>query len=258
MSKPMTIDLNCDLGESFGPWLMGNDQAIMPFISSANIACGFHAGDFSTMRKTVQLALDNNIAIGAHPALPDLQGFGRRNLAVTPEEVYDMVIYQVGALQGFLKALGGKLNHVKPHGALYQMASKDKALATAIARAIADVGNGDVIFFGLSGSAMIEAGNDIGIPVANEVFADRTYQADGSLTARSEANALITDPKIAIRQVLQMVKEQSVTTTTQAIIPLKTDTICIHGDGVTALEFAQTIRDMLIQENIQIRAMQSQ
>ena len=124
MSKPMTIDLNCDLGESFGPWLMGNDQAIMPFISSANIACGFHAGDFSTMRKTVQLALDNNIAIGAHPALPDLQGFGRRNLAMTPEEVYDMVIYQVGALQGFLKALGGKLNHVKPHGALYQMASK--------------------------------------------------------------------------------------------------------------------------------------
>lgn len=258
MSKPMSIDLNCDLGESFGPWLMGNDQAIMPFISSANIACGFHAGDFSTMRKTVQLALDNNIAIGAHPALPDLQGFGRRNIAVTPEEVYDMVIYQVGALQGFLKALGGKLNHIKPHGALYQMATKNKALAISIARAIADLGNGDIIFFGLSNSLMIEAGHEIGIPVASEVFADRTYQADGSLTSRSQPNALITDPKIAICQVLQMIREQSVTTTSQEIIPLKADTLCIHGDGVTALEFAKTIHDTLVQENIQITSIQSQ
>lgn len=252
--KSIQVDLNCDLGESFGPWKMGNDADILKLISSANIACGFHAGDPDIMAKTVMLALENNVAIGAHPGLFDLQGFGRRNIAITPQEAYHLVIYQVGALQGFLKALGGKLHHVKPHGALYNMAATNQELALAIARAVGDVSGGEAILYGLSGSELIKAGKSLGIPVMSEVFSDRTYQEDKTLTSRSEANALITDPEESIAQVLQMVTEGSVLTTTGKTIALEADTICIHGDGITALEFAQDIRNTLSEKGILITA----
>lgn len=251
---PLKVDLNCDLGESFGPWNMGNDAAILPLITSANIACGFHAGDPNVMLKTVELALDNHVAIGAHPGFFDLQGFGRRNIAMTAREVYGLVVYQVGALQGFLNALGGKLHHVKPHGALYNMAATDATLSQAIAHAVADVSKGEAILYGLSGSELIKAGIELEIPVMNEVFSDRTYQENGTLTSRREANALITDPKESIAQVLQMIEQGTVTTTTGREIALAADTVCIHGDGVTALSFAQEIRETLMQRGITLSA----
>lgn len=249
-----TVDLNCDLGESFGMWKMGNDEAILPFVSSINIACGFHAGDPDVMHKTVQLALDHDVAIGAHPGFADLQGFGRRNIAITAEEVYNLIIYQVGALQGFTHALGGDIHHVKPHGALYNMAAVNQTIAFAIAQAVADISKGHAILYGLSGSALIEAGESIGLRTKSEVFADRSYQADGTLTARSEPNALITDHVIATEQVLQMVREQSVTTVTGSTIPLKAETICVHGDGVVALKFVKKISQSLTEQGIKIKA----
>lgn len=253
-NEKQKVDLNCDLGESFGAWKMGNDEAILPLISSANIACGFHAGDFDTMRKTVELALDYEVAMGAHPGLPDLQGFGRRNMAITPKEAYNMVVYQVGALQGFIRALGGKLHHVKPHGALYNMAATNESLALAIAHAIADVSQGEAILYGLSGSALIRAGREVGVPVMNEVFADRTYQTDGTLTPRIDANALITDHKDSIAQVLQMVESNAVTTVTGEVIALEADTICVHGDGASALQFVEEIRQTFKKRQILISA----
>ena len=254
MKQALKIDLNCDLGESFGPWQMGNDRAILPLITSANIACGFHAGDPETMLKTVELALENNVAVGAHPGFLDLQGFGRRNMAMSAREVYGLVVYQVGALQGFLSALGGKLHHVKPHGALYNMAATDPVLAQAIAHAVADVSQGEAILYGLSGSELIKAGQALEIPVMNEVFSDRTYQEDRTLTSRREGNALITDPKESIAQVLQMIEEGTVTTTSGKKVALSADTVCIHGDGVTALEFAKEIRETLMQRGITLSA----
>lgn len=252
--KTLKIDLNCDLGESFGPWKMGNDTDILPLITSANIACGFHAGDPQVMLKTVELALENNIAIGAHPGFFDLQGFGRRNIAMTPREVYGVVVYQVGALQGFLRALGGELHHVKPHGALYNMAATDATLSQAIAHAVADVSQGEAILYGLSGSELVKAGKALGIPVMHEVFSDRTYQEDLTLTSRQEANALITDPKESIAQVLQMIEKRTVTTTSGKAVTLEADTVCIHGDGVTALAFAKEIRETLTQRGIILSA----
>lgn len=249
-NRALKIDLNCDLGESFGPWKMGNDFEILPLITSANIACGFHAGDPETMLKTVELALENGVAVGAHPGFFDLQGFGRRNISMTPREVYGLVVYQVGALQGFLKALGGKLHHVKPHGALYNMAAVDATLSQAIAHAVADVSQGEAILYGLSGSELVTAGKELGIPVMNEVFSDRTYQEDRTLTSRREANALITEPQESIAQVLQMIEQGTVTTTSGKEIALEADTVCIHGDGVTALEFAKEIRETLMKRGI--------
>lgn len=252
--QPLKIDLNCDLGESFGPWNMGNDEDILPLITSANIACGFHAGDPQTMLKTVELALENGVAVGAHPGYLDLQGFGRRNIAMTSREVYGLVVYQVGALQGFLKALGGTLHHVKPHGALYNMAATDATLSQAIAHAVADVSQGEAILYGLSGSELVKAGRELGIPVMNEVFSDRTYQEDRTLTSRREANALITDPKESIAQVLQMIEQGTVTTISGKEVALEADTVCIHGDGITALEFAKEIRNTLMSRGIILSA----
>jgi len=254
MKQIHKIDLNCDLGESYGVWTMGNDAQIMPFITSANIACGFHAGDFTTMRETVEKALEHNLAIGAHPSLPDRQGFGRRNMVVHPQEVYDMMVYQVGALLAFLKVHGGQLNHIKPHGALYQMATKDLAIAMAIAQAVADIGKGDVALYGLSGSLMIDAARVVQIPVMQEAFADRTYQADGSMTKRGQAQALILDSSIAVEQVLQMIHTQTVTAVTGEVIRMQADTICIHGDGMAALSFAREIHTALQNNNINLTA----
>ena len=245
------IDLNSDLGESFGAYTIGNDGKVLQFISSANIACGFHAGDPHVMKNTVQLALANNVAIGAHPGLEDLRGFGRRTMNITPEEAYDITLYQVGALAGFVKSEGGKLQHVKPHGALYNMATKDAKLADAIAEAIYKL-NPELILFGLSGSQLIKAGERIGLKTASEVFADRTYQSDGSLTPRSKPGAVITDDEKAIKQVLKMAKEGLVTTVEGKDIKVKADTVCVHGDGVKALEFTNRIRQALAKEGITV------
>lgn len=245
------VDLNCDMGESFGVYRLGNDEAILDFITSANIACGFHAGDPATMRKTVQLALEKNVGIGAHPGLQDLVGFGRRNLSLSPQEAYELVVYQIGALSGFVQAEGGRMQHVKAHGALYNMAAQNAGLSEAIAEAVYNI-DPELILFGLSGSELVKAGEKIGLRTANEVFSDRTYQRDGSLTPRSQPNALITDTNTALEQVIRMVKEQKVMSVQQQEIQIKADTICIHGDGTTALDFAAAISGSLAAAGIDI------
>ncbi len=232
---------------------MGQDEAILPYVTSANIACGFHAGDPAIMKKTVRLALKHNVSLGAHPGFPDLVGFGRRDMAASPEEVFDMVVYQIGALQAFIKTEGGVLHHVKPHGALYNMASVSSTLATAIAEAISKVCP-DAILYGLAGSELIKAGIKKALKIAHEVFADRTYQQDGTLTSRRLPNALLTDQSMAVRQVIRMVKEGKVTSLQGADINIQADTICIHGDGPHALSFATNIREALLKENITIQA----
>lgn len=247
------VDINCDMGESFGAYRMGRDEEILSFITSANIACGFHAGGPAVMRKTVDMALEKGVAMGAHPGLPDLEGFGRRNMDITPQEAYDMVVYQIGALYGFVKASGGRLQHVKPHGALYNMAAKNLNLSEAIAEAVYKI-DPELILFGLSGSELVKAGQRIGLRTANEVFADRTYQADGTLTLRREPNALITDTEEAVEQVIRMVKEKKVYTMQEQDINIQADTVCIHGDGAHALEFARNIRKLLGQADVLIRA----
>jgi UPF0271 protein len=247
------VDLNCDLGESYGAYKMGMDESVLPFLTSANIACGFHAGDPGVMYNTVKLAMENKVAIGAHPGLPDLVGFGRRNIEISPQEAYEMVVYQIGALYGFVKAAGGKMQHVKPHGALYNMAAKRQGLAEAIAEAVYKV-DPELILFGLSGSELVFAGEKIGLKTAHEVFADRTYQQDGSLTPRKEPNALIIDENQAVSQVVRMVKEGVVLSQQGKDISIKADTVCIHGDGAHALEFACQIRDFLKKSNITVQA----
>jgi UPF0271 protein len=248
------VDLNCDMGEGFGAYRIGVDEQILEYVTSANIACGFHAGDPSTMRRTVRMALEKQVAVGAHPGYPDLLGFGRRFLDATPEEVYDMTVYQIGALAAFVKAEGGKLHHVKPHGALYNTAARDPKIAEAIAEAVYRV-DPELILFGLSGSALIEAGRRIGLRVANEVFADRTYQADGSLTPRSVAGALITDEEAAAEQVLSMVREGRVRTLQGTYVAVAADTICIHGDGPNAVGFAKRLGERLRQAGVVVSAL---
>ncbi|MCM3274107.1 LamB/YcsF family protein [Paenibacillus elgii] len=243
------VDLNCDLGESFGAYKQGNDEEMLRLVTSVNIACGFHAGDPGTMRQTVKSALDNKVAIGAHPGLPDLIGFGRRNMEISPQEAFDMVVYQIGALNGFVQAEGGVMRHVKPHGALYNMAARSAKLAEAIAEAVYKV-NPKLILYGLSGSELIRAGAKLGLLTASEVFADRTYQSDGSLTPRSQPDAMINDPSAAVKQIMNMVKEGTVRSQQETDVPILAETICIHGDGKHAVEFARGIRDMLQDEGI--------
>jgi len=247
------VDLNCDMGESFGAYRIGHDEEILSYVTSANIACGFHAGDASTMRKTVRLALERGVAIGAHPGLQDLIGFGRRRMDISPQEAYDIVVYQIGALWGFVKSEGGTLEHVKAHGELYNMAAKNAKLAEAIAEAVYKV-DPELILFGLAGSELIKAGERIGLRTASEVFSDRTYQADGSLTSRREPGALITDEKQSLAQVIRMVKEGKVMTRQQVDISIKAETICVHGDGVRAVEFARNIRTALTEAGIVVQS----
>jgi len=244
------IDLNCDMGEGFA-----DDAVLMEYISSANIACGFHAGNAETMQRTVKMAIGKGVAIGAHPGLPDMEGFGRREMKVSADEVYRMVVDQVETLHGFVKAAGGKLHHVKAHGALYNMAARDAGLAKAIAQAVFDFDVG-LILYALAGSEMIKAAKGIGLKTASEVFADRTYQDDGSLTLRSQNNALITDEQQSIGQVLMMVKQQQVLSVNNKIVPLKAETLCLHGDGAHAVDFARLINAKLKEQNIAIKAPQ--
>lgn len=236
------VDLNCDLGESFGSYNIGNDEKILDYVTSVNIACGYHAGDPMVMNKTVELALKKKVAIGAHPGLPDLMGFGRRNMSVSPDEARAYVIYQLGALQAFVTAHGGKLQHVKPHGALYNMAAVDYKLAKGIVEAVYAV-NPELIFVGLANSMMIRAAKDLGLSTASEVFADRAYNQDGTLVARNVPGAVIHDNSLCIARVIEMVKEKSVATIDGGRIALEADTICIHGDNPSAFEFVEELRN---------------
>lgn len=246
------VDLNCDMGESFGPYTIGNDVELMNYATSVNIACGFHGGDPRIMRQTVALALSKNVGIGAHPGLQDLIGFGRRDMDITPQEAYDLVVYQIGALYGVVKAEGGVMQHVKPHGALYNMAAKDPAIAKAVAEAVYKV-NPDLILFALSGSELLKAGNKAGLKTASEVFADRTYCNDGTLTNRREKNALIHDSKKAIKQVTDMITKSTVQSIQGTTVDIQADTVCLHGDGENAVQFARTISTGLQSNDIKIQ-----
>ena len=241
------------MGEGFGAWTMGDDAALLDHVTSANIACGFHAGDPGTIHRTVKLALEKGVAVGAHPSLPDLQGFGRRTMNVSAQEAYDLVVYQVGALAGFATACGGKLSHVKAHGALYNMAAKDAKLAQAIAQAVKDF-DARLVLFGLAGSELVRAGEQAGLKTANEVFADRTYQADGSLTPRTQPDAMIHDPALALAQVRRMIDEGKVKSINGPDIAVKADTLCIHGDEPNAVEFAGRIRAALYADGVRVAA----
>ncbi len=228
-------EINCDMGEG-----IGNDEDIMPFITSASIACGYHAGDPATMWQTVELAIKHNVAVGAHPSFLDRKNFGRSEMKLNNAEVYDLVTQQLIILNEIVTGLDTKLHHVKPHGALYNMSARDAALANTIARAVRDF-DASLILFGLSGSDSISEGKAVGLQTASEVFADRTYQDDGSLTPRSQPHALIEDAGKALQQVLQITKERTVTTVSGKIIPIVAETICIHGDGKYAVAFAKAI-----------------
>ena len=242
------------MGESthLWPYDIERDLALLPWISSMNLACGFHAGDPHTMHELVAAALEAGVAIGAHPSFKDPDNFGRSAMTLSPEKVYDIVVYQVGALQAFMQVHGASLHHVKPHGALYNMAAADAVLATAICRAVKDLDE-KLVLYGLSGSVLISAAQEIGLATASEVFADRTYQDDGSLTPRTAAHALIEGEEAAIMQVIQMVQHGFVGTVTGHAIAITAETICIHSDGAHALSFAQRIHHTLKQHGIEIK-----
>jgi UPF0271 protein len=246
-----TIDLNCDMGESYGAWKMGADEAVMPHITSANIACGFHGGDPATIRKTVRLALDHGVAIGAHPSLPDVMGFGRRPMKISPQEMYDLVVYQAGAVEGFARAAGGKLHHIKCHGALYNMAANDEALSDAMVRAARDLGT---MLYVLSNSKNYEIGNKAGIRVLGEVFADRGYTDAGELAPRDQPGGMIEDAARAVKQALAMVEEGFVTSLSGKRVPVAADTLCLHGDQPGAAAFAVALRKAFKEKGIVVAA----
>lgn len=238
------VDLNSDIGESFGAYKMGNDAAVMDAVTSANVACGFHAGDPLVMKKTLKACAEKGVAAGAHPGYPDLVGFGRRNMKCTPEEEYADCLYQVGAIQAFCRANGMELQHVKPHGAMYNQAAKDPELAKAIAQAIKDAGEG-IILMGLANSAFEEAAKEVGIPFAAEAFADRGYMPDGSLVPRAKPGAVIHDVAEAAKRVVRMVTEGKVTAIDGTEINFRPQSICMHGDTPEAVEMAKAVRTAL-------------
>ena len=247
----LKVDLNCDLGESFGAYTIGMDDEVIKLVSSANVACGFHASDPVVMRHTVQQAVAAGIGIGAHPGFYDLMGFGRRNMNISPKEAYAYVTYQLGALHAFCVQQGAKIQHVKPHGALYNMAGKDYELAEGICNAIYDFDPG-IILLGLAGSQMIKAGQKIGLRCANEFFADRAYEDDGSLRARTKEGAMVTDENEAVERVVKVIRQGCVTTYSGNELELRVDSVCVHGDNAHALEFVRTIRQRFEKENIEI------
>jgi len=248
-----TIDLNCDMGESYGAWKMGADADVMPFITSANVACGFHAGDPATIRKTVRLAVDRGVAVGAHPSLPDLMGFGRRVMRISPQDMYDLVIYQAGAVEAFARAAGAKLHHVKCHGALYNMAATDEGLSEAMARAVRDLG-GNVMLYALSNSLMMNTARNKNIPVAGEVFADRGYSDDGTLAPRDRPGGMIEEPMAAAKQALAMIEEGYVMSLSGKRVAVAADTMCLHGDQPGAVAFAQALRKVFSERGITVAA----
>jgi UPF0271 protein len=250
----MQIDLNGDVGESFGAYEIGHDAELIPFLTSANIACGFHAGDPGVMRVTVALAREHGTAVGAHPGYPDLVGFGRREIAATPREVEDLVAYQIGALAAIAAVQGVRLAHVKPHGALYNMAARDASLADAIARAMAAVDR-SLMLFGLPGSKSLDAARRHGVRAVSEAFADRAYRADGSLVPRSQAGAVIDDADSVVDRAVTIARERAVVAADGSRVPLEVETICVHGDTPGAAVLASRIRKALTGAGIQVKAL---
>jgi len=244
----MQIDLNADLGEG-----CDNDEMLLTLVSSANIACGWHAGDANTMRQSVRWAIQNHVAIGAHPSFPDRENFGRSPMQLPPEEIISGMLYQLGALDAIVRAEGGRMVHVKPHGALYNQAAKDAALANAICAAVRTF-NPELALFGLAGSELINAARQANLTAIEEVFADRAYNADGSLVSRTLPGAMIEDEAQAIAQTISLVKDKQVTALHGSIVKVNAQTVCLHGDGAHALEFARQIRARLSSERIAIRA----
>lgn len=249
----MRVDINCDMGESFGAYEIGADDEVLPHVTSANIACGFHAGDPGVMRDTVRLAVDAGVAVGAHPGYPDLAGFGRRDMHVSAREIEDLLLYQIAALAGFARAAGTELKHVKPHGALYNMAARDRRLSDAIARAVVSF-DSSLVLFGLAGSVMLDAGRDAGLRVAAEGFADRMYEPDGSLTPRSRPGAVVEDAAEVARRAVRMVRDGAVITSAGSVLPLQIDTICVHGDTPGADVSARELRRALTEAGVGVRA----
>ena len=245
----MRIDLNSDMGESFGVYTMGYDEQVMPFVTSINVACGFHASDPDNMLRTVQLAKKHKVAVGAHPSFPDLVGFGRRNMAATPEEIKADTIYQIGALWAFCHSEGVRLQHVKPHGALYNMAATDIRIATAIAEAIRSVDPG-LFMLCLGKSQMVEAAKKVAARYVEEAFADRAYTNEGTLVPRSKPGAVIHDIGLVAERVLSMVKHQRVTSIDGVEIPIVAQTVCVHGDTPGAVEMTKLIRKRLEESSI--------
>ena len=249
----MQIDLNCDMGEGFGRYVLGNDEAVIPLVSSVNVACGFHASDPSTMRRTVKLAKEWNVAVGAHPSFPDRVGFGRREMSASPAEIRDDVIYQLGALLAFCKAEGVPLRHVKPHGALYNLAARDIEAATAIAAAVRSV-DPSLYLVGLCGSAMVAAARETGLKFAPEAFADRGYRKDGRLVSRKEHGAVLDDPEVVAERVVRMVRDGEVITVDGTGIPIDPKTVCVHGDTPGAAALLRAIRSRLEKEKIEVKS----
>ena len=247
----MQIDINCDMGESYGHFVVGNDEALMPFISSVNVACGFHAGDPGIIHQTIRLAEKYNVAIGAHPSYPDLAGFGRREIPLDAQEVYDCVLYQVGAVAAFTKAAGSALHHVKPHGALYNKAAVDSEIADAIVNAIFYF-DPRLILYGLPLSELAKAAARTGLTYCNEAFSDRTYTSIGQLTPRHDLNALITTASKATEQVLQIINHKKVNATDGSVVEMDAQTICIHGDSEYALPIATALHASLTENGIKI------
>lgn len=244
-----TVDLNADVGESFGAWTMGQDAELIPLLTSVNIACGFHAGDPATIEATVEIAARHNVAIGAHPGFADLQGFGRRPMVITPQEAYQLVLYQSGAVRAFATARGVRLHHVKLHGALYNMSAVDPGLSKEIVRAVKALGD-DLTITVLAGSVTETIARDAGLKVASEVFADRRYLANGQLVPRSDPRAMITSEQESIDQVVKMVTKGTCTAVCGKEITVKADTICLHGDQPSAVAFAGALRTALSRAGI--------
>ncbi len=249
----LTVDLNADLGEGFGVYELGADRELLSVVTSANIACGFHAGDPTTVRTAVEQALAAGTAVGAHPGLPDRLGFGRRVMELTEDETYDLVLYQVSVLYGVTRAYGGVLKHVKPHGALYNMAAKQAPLAAAIARAVAKV-DASLVLVGLAGSEILVAAERYGLASRSEVFADRRYHSDGSLVSRSDPRALIEDAEESVAQAIRMTQDGLVRALDGIDVPVRAETICIHGDGQHAVNFANRVRLALTAAGIVVTA----
>ena len=247
------IDMNSDIGESFGAYKMGDDAAVLEAVTSANVGCGFHAGDPLVMRKTVALCRDRNVAVGAHPGYPDLVGFGRRNMTCTPDEVYSYCLYQIGALKAFCKAKGLALQHVKAHGSMYNQAARNHELALAIASAVKDAGSGFIILLGLANSEFDKAAKEIGIPYAAEAFADRGYMPDGTLVPRSQPGAIIHDVELAARRVVRMATEGKVEAIDGTVIDFRPASVCFHGDTPEAVQMAKAVRKALEEAGVAVR-----
>jgi len=253
------IDINCDMGESFGAYKLGMDEKVIQYITSANIACGWHAGDPMVMDKTVKMAVEHGVGVGAHPGYPDLMGFGRRNMDCIPDEIRNYVVYQIGALQGYCKVYDTRLRHVKPHGALYLTAVVNEVVARAVAEAIVSIDSNllYVALAGAKGKMMTRIGNDVGLKVIYEAFPDRAYTAEGNLVSRREPGAVIKEPKEVTERALRMVLEKCVIAIDGSSIPFEVDTLCVHGDTPTAVELTKSIREALESEGVELLQMRA-